>query len=174
MIFFLVGISVGVHLLNLLVIPAAGFVYYFKKYKFTIKGFLLTGVVSVLILGLLNSVFFPKTLAIADFFERSFIGMGFNVGTMIFFLFLGVILGGLIWYSYKNDLRLMHTITMSLTVMIIGFSTFAMVVVRSNANPPLDENNPETMPSLMSYFGREQYGDWALVNGEYWNSPGKV
>tara|TARA_B110000879_G_scaffold63021_1_gene88598 strand:+ start:2073 stop:5837 length:3765 start_codon:yes stop_codon:yes gene_type:complete len=174
LIFFLVGISVGVHLLNLLVIPAAGFVYYFKKYKFTIKGFLLTGVVSVLILGLLNSVFFPKTLAIADFFERSFIGMGFNVGTMIFFLFLGVILGGLIWYSYKNDLRLMHTITMSLTVMIIGFSTFAMVVVRSNANPPLDENNPETMPSLMSYFGREQYGDWALVNGEYWNSPGKV
>lgn len=174
LIFFLVGISVGVHLLNLLVIPAAGFVFYFKKYKFTIKGFLLTGVVSVVILGLLNSIFFPKTLAIADFFERSFSGMGFNVGTLIFFLLISALMGGLIRYSYKKDLRLMHTISMSLTVMIIGFSTFAMIVVRSNANPPLDENNPETITSLMSYFGREQYGDWALVNGEYWNSPGKV
>lgn len=175
LIFFLIGISVGVHLLNLLVIPAAAFVYYFKKYEFTIKGFLLTGVTSIVILGLLNSVFFPKTLALADYFERTFngMGMGFNTGTLIFFFLLAAILGGVIYYAHNNGQRLLHTITVSVTVLIIGFSTFAMIVVRSNANPPLDENNPETIPSLMSYFGREQYGDWALINGEYWNSPEK-
>lgn len=176
LIFFLIGISVGVHLLNLLVIPAAAFVYYFRKYEFTIKGFLLTGVISIVILGLLNSVFFPKTLTLADSFERMFTGMGFgfNTGTFVFFFLLIAILGGLIFYAHKNGKRLLHTITLSLTVLIIGFSTFAMIVVRSNANPPLDENNPETTTSLMAYFGREQYGDWALINGEYWNSPGKV
>ena len=82
-------------------------------------------------------------------------------------------MGGVIYYAHTNGQRLLHTITVSVTVLIIGFSTFAMIVVRSNANPPLDENNPETIPSLMSYFGREQYGDWALINGEYWNSPEK-
>ena len=113
------------------------------------------------------------TISFADIFERQFIGMGFNAGTFIFFIVLTLVLGGLIYYFHKKGSRLGHIITVSLTVLIIGFSSFAMIVVRSNANPPLDENNPETPTSLKSYLGREQYGDWPLIYGGFWNSPGK-
>jgi MFS family permease len=176
LIFFLIGIAVGVHLLNLLVIPAAAFVFYFKKYEFSIKGFLITGIASIMLLGILNSVFFPAILSLSDSFERTVNGMGagFNTGTFLFFLLISIVLGGGMYFFQKRGNRLMHTITLSITVMIIGFSTFAMIVVRSNSNPPLDENNPETIPALMSYFGREQYGDWPLLSGPHWNSPAKA
>ena len=175
LIFFLIGIAVGVHLLNLLVIPAAAFVFYFKKYEFSIKGFLATGVISILLLGILNSLFFPSILSLADYFERSLSDMGapFNTGAFVYFIVLALVLGGALAYFHKKGMRIYHTAALSVLVMIIGFSTFAMIVVRSNSNPPLDENNPETIPSLMSYFGREQYGDWPLINGPHWNSPQK-
>ena len=174
LIFFLIGLSIGVHMLNLLVLPAAAFVYYFKKYEFSWKGFFITGFISIAILGFVNSIFIKKSVSFADIFERQFVGMGFNAGTFIFFITLALVLGGLIYYFHKKGSRLGHIITVSLTVLIIGFSSFTMIVVRSNANPPLDENNPETPTALKSYLGREQYGDWPLIYGGFWNSPGKL
>ena len=174
--FFLIGLSIGVHMLNLLVIPAAGFVYYFKKYDFSWKGFLITGIVSVGILGFIQAVFINESIKIASAFEKMFtnsFGSSFNIGTIGFFIFVLGGLGGAIYYFHIKGKRVYHMISMSLTVIIVGFASFAMVVVRSNANPPLDENDPESLPSLQSYLAREQYGSWPTAYGEYWNSPQK-
>ena len=173
LILFLIGLALGVHTLNLLIIPAAAFVYYFKKYEFSIKGFLITGVGSVLVLGFLNSIFIKRSIDLADMFERAFVGMGFNTGTFIFLFVTVLVLGGLMYFLHNKGSRLWHVVVSSLAVLVIGFSSFAMIVVRSNANPPLDENNPETPTTLKSYLGREQYGDWPILYGGFWNSPGK-
>ncbi len=174
LIFYLIGLSIGVHLLNLLVVPAACFVFYFKKYEFNIKGFLITGVISIVLLGFLNSVLIPSTVSIAGGFEKFFtnsLGTGFNVGTFFFFAFIFGLVVAALFYAHKKANRIIHTSAMSLIVFIIGFSSFAMIMIRSNANPPLDENDPETLPSLASYLAREQYGDWSLSYGGYWNTP---
>lgn len=176
LIFFLIGLSIGVHMLNLLVIPAAGFVYYFKKYDFSWKGFLITGVASIGILGFIQAVFINESINIASAFEKMFtnsLGTSFNVGTVGFFIFILGGLGVATYYFHVKGKRLAHVISVSLAVVIIGFASFAMIVVRSNANPPLDENDPESLPSLQSYLAREQYGSWPIAYGEYWNSPQK-
>ena len=173
-IFFMIGLSIGVHLLNLLCIPAIAYVIYFRKYKETTPlGFILTGVIGVVSLGLIQSVMIPKTVQIAGWFERFFVnslGMGFNTGTVFFFLLmLSVIVGVLMW-SKRNGKSLINTITWSATMIFIGYSCFAMIVIRSNANTPLDENDPENLVSLESYLKREQYGDWPILYGQYFNS----
>lgn len=176
LIFFLIGLSIGVHMLNLLVIPAAGFVYYFKKYDFSWKGFFITGIVSISILGFIQAVFINESIKIASAFEKMFtnsFGSSFNIGTIGFFIFVLGGLGGATYYFHIKGKRLYHLISMSLAVVIVGFASFAMVVVRSNANPPLDENDPESLPSLQAYLAREQYGSWPIAYGEYWNSPQK-
>ena len=171
---YLIGLSIGVHLLNLLAIPAIAFVYYFKKYPFTLQGFIITTIVSVFILGTVQALVIPGTVTIAASFERIAVnsfGMGFNVGTLIFGL---LATGLLIWgirYTRKSNRPVWNTVIASFAVLLIGYSSFAMIVIRSNANPPLDENNPETLSSLLSYLNRDQYGSWPVVKGGYWNSP---
>lgn len=173
-IFFMIGLSIGVHLLNLLCVPVIAYVIYFRKYKETTTiGFILTGIIGVVALGLIQSVMIPKTVQIAGWFERFFVnslGMGFNTGTVFFFLLmLGVIVGVLMW-TKRNGKTIVNTITWSATMIFLGYSCFAMIVIRSNANTPLDENDPENLVSLESYLKREQYGDWPILYGQYFNS----
>lgn len=174
LIFFLMGLSIGVHLLNLLAIPAICFVYYFKKFKYSFWGTVLTGVLSIVILGMIQAVIIPKTVDIAAWFERFFvnsIGTGFNVGSAMFALFLILLIVLGVWLSNKYKKPMLNTVVMSFAVLMIGYSSFSMIVIRSNANPPLDENNPETLTSLSSYLKREQYGSWPIAYGQYWNAP---
>jgi len=172
---YMVGLSIGVHLLNLLAIPAIGFVIYFQKTKVVeLKGVLLAGVISLLTLGVVQSVVIPKIPTLADFFERTFtnsFGMSFNTGFIVFMLVVitGLVIG--IKYTSKKGMFLWNNIIVSLTMLLIGYSSFAMIVVRSNANTPLDENNPETLSSFVSYLNRDQYGSWPILYGQYWNSP---
>lgn len=174
LIFYLIGLSIGVHLLNLLAIPAICFVYYFKRYETNTKSFLITSVLSILILGVVQGILIPKTVALAAWFETMFVnslGTGFNVGTFVFItLLIGLIAFG-VRYSRKAKKPMLNTIIVSFGVLLIGYSSFSMIVIRSNANTPLDENNPETMASLYSYLQREQYGSWPILYGPYWNSP---
>ncbi|WP_066758589.1 glycosyltransferase family 117 protein [Crocinitomix algicola] len=174
LIFFMIGLSIGVHLLNLLCIPVIAYVIYFRKYKeTTIKGFILTGLIGVVSLGFIQAVMIPKTVQIAGWFERFFVnslGLGFYTGTIFFFILLtGLIVFFLMWSKQKGN-SLVNTITWSATMILLGYSCFAMIVIRSNANTPLDENDPENLVSLESYLKREQYGDWPILRGPYFNS----
>jgi hypothetical protein len=97
--------------------------------------------------------------------------MPFNSGTIIYFVILvGLITGGLI-YTRKKGKTIINTIILAFTFIVIGYTSFLLLVIRSNANTPLDENNPENAMYLLSYLNREQYGDWPLLTGQYYNAP---
>jgi len=175
LIFYLVGLSIGVHLLNLLALPALTFVYYFKKYPSTNwKGFLVTALLSFLVLALVMYVIIPWVLKLAGLFELFFIntaGMPFNSGTIIYFVvMIGLIILGLS-YSHRKAKPLMNAVILAFTFIVIGYSSFLMLVIRSNSNTPIDENNPENAMYLLAYLNREQYGDWPIFKGQYYNAP---
>ncbi len=172
---YLMGLSIGVHLLNLLAIPAITLVYYFKKYKNpTWKGIVLAFGVSIVILAMIMYIIIPVIVRLAGWFEFFFVntlGFPFNVGPVVFFLLLiGLIVWGLI-YTRRKLKPVLNAIVLSLTFIFIGYSSFFLLVIRSNADPPIDENNPENAMYLLSYLNREQYGDWPLLKGQYYNAP---
>ncbi len=170
---YLMGLSIGVHLLNLLAIPALILVYYFRKFTPTAKGIVGAMAVSVGILGVINYMLIPGLTAIATKFELIFVnGMNlpFNTGTIIYviLLFGGIVFG--IYYTHNKGKVMWNTILVSLFVIVIGYSSYAIIVIRSSANTPLDESNPDTVFSLLDYLNREQYGDNPLVYGAFFNS----
>jgi len=171
---FLMGLSIGVHLLNLLAIPAIAFVYYFKKYKPTTKGVILTGIISVVFLGIIMNGIIPWIVKLSSLFELLFVNsfrLPFNSGTAFYFvLLIGLIIWGL-HYTRKKQKVLWNTIILSFTFILIGYSSFFMIIIRSSADPPIDENSPEDAISLLSYLAREQYGDWPILYGQYYNAP---
>ena len=173
-IFFMIGLSIGVHLLNLLCIPAIAYVIYFRKYKnITIGGFIATGAIGVAALGIVQAVLIPKSVMLAGNMERWFVnslGMPFNAGTIFFFMLLIALIVGLLYYSLKKGSAMLNTIVWSGAMIFIGYSCFAMIVIRSNANTPLDENDPENLVSLQAYLEREQYGDWPILYGQYFTA----
>lgn len=171
---YLLGLSIGVQLLGLLCIPAIALVYYFKRYETTPKGVVLTLVISALILGTIQSIIIPGVAKLAGRFELLFVngmGMPFNTGNLVYFLLLSaLVVLGLRW-TQRTGRVVLNTIVLGVTVILIGYSTYAMTVVRSLANPPIDENNPENVFNLVSYLNREQYGDRPLLIGQFWDSP---
>lgn len=171
---YLMGLSIGVHLLNLLAIPAIVFVYYFKKFDVSRNGIIKASAISVLILGFVQYGIIPGLIKGATIFERIFtngMGMPFNTGFFIYIaLLIGLIVFGL-YYTQKQNKPIWNTAILCFTVIVLGYSSFAAIVIRSNANPPMDENNPENAFTLLSYLNREQYGDRPLFNGPSFNSP---
>ncbi len=170
---YLMGLSIGVHLLNLLTIPAIIMVYFFRKYTISLRGVIAAMAVSVGILGVINYMLIPGLTAIAGKFELAFVnGMGlpFNSGVLVYVaLLFGAIIFG-IYYTHAKGKMLWNTILLGLFVVVIGYSSYAVIVIRSAANTPLDESNPDTVFSLLSYLNREQYGDNPLVYGAFFNS----
>lgn len=170
---YLMGLSIGIHLLNLLCIPAIAFVYYFKKFKVTRKGILYTFIVSALILGAVQAVIIPGLVKMAGKFELLFVndfGLPFNTGNLVYAaLIIGLVVWGLRWTRQRGKV-ILNTVILGVTVILLGYSSYAMIVVRSNANPPIDENNPENVFNLLSYLNREQYGDRPLLLGQFWGS----
>lgn len=171
---YLMGLSIGVHLLNLLAIPAIVMVYYFKKYEPTRKGTIWAVLLSFIILGFIMYGFIQGWVILASWFELMFVngfGLPYNSGLLFFVaLFIALIVIGL-RITMKKGSVLWHTVILFIAVLLIGYSSYAVILIRSAVNPPLDENNPENMFSLLSYLNREQYGDRPLVYGPYYNAP---
>ena len=172
---YLMGLSIGVHLLNLLAIPAITLVYYFRKFKSQgWKGIIIATFTSIIILSFVMYIIIPWFIKLAGLFELFFVnslGLPFNSGTIIYFiLVINLIIWGLIMTRRKGK-ALLNTIILALTFIIIGYTSFLMLVIRSNANTPIDENNPENAMYLLAYLNREQYGDWPLLTGQYYNAP---
>ncbi|MEN8223824.1 MAG: DUF2723 domain-containing protein [Bacteroidota bacterium] len=171
---FLIGLSIGVHMLNLLAIPAIAFVYYFKKYKANTKGAIITLGISMILLSIIMYVIIPGIVSLSTAFELFFvntIGLPFNSGTMVYFvLLIGLIVFG-IRYTHKHKRVLLNTIILSFVFILIGYSSFFLLIIRSNENTPINENSPEDAISLLSYLNREQYGTWPKLYGQYYTAP---
>ncbi|WP_340111356.1 protein O-mannosyl-transferase family [Maribellus mangrovi] len=171
---YLVGLSIGVHLLNLLAIPAIGLVYYFKKYDFSWKGVIWALVVSMGILLGIQYGIIPGVAKIAFLFDRVFVngfGLPFNSG--ILFL-AALVIAGAVWgirYTRQRNLVLWNNAITMLIVILIGYSSFALILIRASANPPMNQNYPDNAFALLRYINREQYGDRPLAYGPYYNAP---
>lgn len=171
---YIIGLSIGVHLLNLLAIPAIVFVYYFKKYDVTRKGVLVALVASIVILGFIMYGIIPGVVTVGSWFELLFVntfGLPFHSGLLFY---TAAIVAGIsygIWYTLKKQMVLWNTILAGTAVILIGYSSFALIIIRSSAQPPMDQNSPNNAFSLLSYLNREQYGDRPLLYGQFYDSP---
>ena len=171
---YLMGISVGVHLLNLLAIPAIVFVYYFRKYEVTRKGIIYSILISVLLLALMLYVIIPGVIKLATVFELIFvngIGLPYHSGAIIYLVMLFAGIGYLIYWSHKKRKVLLNTTLLAFGMIVIGILSYTTVLIRSAADPPMDQNNPDNVFSLLSYLNREQYGSNPLFRGQYYNAP---
>ena len=170
---YLMGLSIGVHLLNLLVIPAIVMVYYYKKYQHTNRGTITALGISLVLLVVILYGIIPQSVKISAYFDLLFVntlGMSYLSGTLFFVIVLAAGLSFLIWWSHKKKKVLLNTIALGVAVMFIGYGSFAMTVIRACANPPMNENSPDNGFSLLSYLNREQYGDCPLIYGNYYNA----
>ena len=172
---YLMGLSIGVHLLNLLAIPAIGLVIYHRKFKdnITPKGTLSALVVSSVVLLVVLYGIIPGVIQMAVWFELMFVkNMGLPLHTGLY-LYAILLVGGIVyglWYSMKNRKQMLNLMLLSVTVIIIGYSSYAALIIRSSAELPMDQNNPQNLFNLQYYLNREQYGDRPLFTGPYYNS----
>lgn len=170
---FVMGISIGTHLLNLLALPALVFIYYFRKYTFSVRGFAAALGVSLLILAVILEVIILGVPVFASKLELIFVngfGLPFYSGVVFsMFLIFGLIILG-IYYTRKKVKVMWNTVLLAFFVIMVGYSSYTVIVIRSVANTPLDESNPETIFTLSSYLNREQYGDRPLFHGAYFNA----
>lgn len=220
---FLIGVSIGVHLLNLLAIPAVTFVFFYKKYNIPgWKGFFIALAVSFILVAVILYGVVPEIASLFANTELVFVntlGLPFNSGTFFFMLLLVALvvtgllytlsenkiypkviigLGGVMvllfmletssagnffgrllaaaaivgmFYYWRHRKALLNNVLIALTFILIGYASFFMLVIRSHADPPIDENNPENAISLLAYLNREQYGSFPILYGQYYNAP---
>ncbi|MBR5748928.1 MAG: DUF2723 domain-containing protein [Prevotella sp.] len=228
LIMYMTGLSIGVHLLNLLCVPAIGLVYYYRKFpNANLKGSLVALGISVVILAAVLYGVVPGIITVGGWFELFFVntlGMPFNTGEIIYIFLLvacviwavyetqtqkhsltvqniafliavgmlgipfygygwsafiiGVIVLAALWFALKLSkdklplitARAKNTALLCMLMLMIGYSTYALIVIRSSANPPMDQNSPEDIFTLGDYLGRDQYGQRPLFYGQAYTS----
>ena len=160
---YMFGLAIGVHLLNLLALFFVALIVYFKKKDFTLVSFGLMGVISVLSFLLVYPFTIQELPDWADKIHKSSYGL---IGPMTFiFIFMGLIAWG-IYYTQKHKHRLANIALISYAMIMIGYSSYSVIMIRSIADPPIDENDPETVEAFVKYLKREQYGETPLLKGK--------
>ncbi len=171
---YFMGLSIAVHLLSLLTIPVLAFVYYFRKSKnITNKGLVKTFLLGVLILGIIQYGIIQYLVYFAAYFDLFFVNtLGLGFGSGVFFLGLLIVVGLFLGvrYSIKHQKRILNLALLSTVLIIFGYSSFAMIVIRAHANTNLNNSDPDNAFALLSYLNREQYGDRPLFFGPNFNS----
>ena len=171
---YMMGLSIGIHLLNLLTIPALAMVYYFRKTQHpTRSGMLKALFLGIIILAVIQYGIIQYLVAIGAYFDLFFVntlGAGFGVGVIVYSILLiaGFVFG--IRYSIKHGKRLLNIGLLSAVLLIFGYCSFAMIVIRAQANPNLNNNDPDNAFSFLGYLNREQYGDRPLLFGPNYSS----
>ena len=175
MIAYMMGLSIGVHLLNLVTLPALALLYYYKKYKKTnIIGAFVAMFVGLIILALINSLLIQGlpsiALSVEVFFVNS-LGLPFASGVIFF---SAILLAGLVYgivYSQKKELANLNTFFLATAFLCMGYAfSYAIIPIRSAYDTPIDENDPETIVSFISYLKREQYGNRPLLYGPFFDT----
>ena len=174
---FLMGLSIGIHLLNLLAIPALVFLYYYRKredghYTFWeyVKIFAVGCVILAVILFIIIP-FLPKTAAYVDLFFVNVLGLPFNTGAAFFMVALLALCFWGLFMTMKKEKLLANTVLLCFTTIIIGFSIFSIIIIRSSVKTPTNEYQPDNPFTLVRYLGREQYGSNPLIYGQYFDAP---
>ena len=168
---YVVGLSIGVHLLNLVAIPALGLLYYFRRQAApTLRGSVLTLLVSSVVVGTILVGVIPGLPTLAGSFEVFFVnslGLPFNSGVIVFVLLvLGLLVAGF-RFSYRRRSRLLNTSLLALVFVLIGYSSYLIVPIRSSYYPAINQNAPNNVLSFVSYLKREQYGSRPLLYGPH-------
>ena len=171
---YLVGLSIGVHLLNLVTLPALALVVYFKKYQNpNLKGGIIAIILGGVALIIINNIIIPGLPSLAGSMEIFFvnsIGLPFGSGIIVFSaLFLGSLIYGIL-YSIKKGKVILNTVLVSLVFILIGYGSYALIVIRANQDPVINENAPKDIISYVSYLKREQYGYRPLIHGQYFDA----
>lgn len=168
LIFYLMGLSIGVHLLNLLTIPAIVVIYYYKRYNVTTWGVFWAFVIGCLITGLVQKAIIQWTIKGAGNFDVLFVnsfGLPFFTGFAFFFVLLGVVLYVGLRMATRRNWNFLRVGIWSFAFMLLGYSTYFTTLIRSTANPSVDMYNVDNPVSLAGYLSREQYGDWPILFG---------
>lgn len=169
---YLFGIALGIHLLNLLALFFVALIIYFKKKEFDWVSFGLMCAAAAVSFLLIYPFTLQSIPTIMDSITQASYGL---IGPMTFITFVILLLGGGLYYTHKNNYRMANIIVLCYTMIIIGYSSYALIFIRSSADPPIDENDPETVESFIDYLERKQYGDTPLLTGHtYSNEKGTV
>lgn len=172
---YLMGLSIGVHILNLLCIPALVFIYYFRRTEhITWKGVVGTTLLAGALIVFVNYIIIPFTIWIGAQFDTFFVntlGLPANSGFAFSSLALLALMGWGTWVSYRRQRPLLNLFLLSTTMILVGFSSYASVVIRASVNPPMNSNNPNTPHALLSVLNREQYGNRPLLYGAQYSAP---
>ena len=171
---YLFGLGICVHLLNLLAIPSIVVLYYLRKYPVNWKNTLKAIAISIIILGFIFIVIIPGIPKLCSWFELiavNGLGMPFNTGYFLGLCFIVLLIFGGLIYSYKNRRVWLFNSIIYASFVILGFSTYGVIVIRSHDNPPIDMNNPEDPFALQYYLNREQYEKRDLFYGPSYASP---
>lgn len=172
---YLTGLAIGVHLLNLLVIPVVGLIYYFRKTdKVSYMGIVKALAVSSVALLSVLYIVIPGTVSLGASIDRIFVnglGLPINIGITVYIFALFALLCWGTYYTHKKGHVILNTIMLCLSVIILGYSSYASVIIRASVNPPMNSNGPSNPYSLLSLLNRDQYGARPLVSGPVFSSP---